>query len=1168
MSENTPVNPAEIPVFTGNLELLDEKVKALSGAGGKIATAAGDVHTSFGGLRSFYKAPEAEQLFATTQPVKDKALDISSDMCTIAGALGTYASDIRPLKQKLDDLRRDAVAFREKIADDDKWREDGDLVEENNDRRNEIAEVWTQFQAAERAAHAKIVALVGGKALKVNDGSNGKDMYGYDAEALKQAKSLPWGDAVEESTPWWQVWEHAYDFGKGIIVDGVWGTIKGLGTLVGFQGWDAAGQAWKGLGQLATGLVITASPLGAAFWMADDKDLPGWIRDSRTAMKETGKALVAWDQWGSNPARAAGAVTFNVLTTVFTGGAGGAAAGAGKAGAVAKAISFAGKAGRAIDPTTYLFKGAGAGITKIGDVMNGLKGMGNINMPPIPEGTVVLPEGSLMRPDGTINLPDGAPVPAGAIEVPSGAVRLPEGTPVPTGAVDLGDGVVKLPDDVPAPAGSVPLQEGTVALPKDTPAVPADATPLPVDEGAPARYLDGQGNVLDENGKVVSDVKDAPTDTVDRPAAGADNPRVDTPAKVPAMAGAAVHAGDNTAVHLGNSLDTNLGDVGRVGDDVPARVPDTPGGLADNTPGGLADNLPTGQAGNNLPGGGADHLPGGGAGDHLPTNSVDNTPGTGGGDHVPGGHGDGPATGGHEGPGAGQGGTGGDHVPGSGSDVPPPPHDGGFGGAEPTVPDAPRGNLPDGSWAGENGLTLDRTANAAADDFMRRSAEAEPRITESMQAIAGRVDDGRLIGLEYRLKGEDSLKRKIATDMLEDIGMDHTRVLDGIKDSIRYTMEVPSRGYGRGVQQAIDDLQARGFENVTFKNTWDSAGYKGINSTWRDPVSGQVFELQFHTPESFAAKMDGHALYEKERLPGVSADELAAIRAEQSELFGKVPVPHDAGAIGLGSRAADDAVSALGKDLDGAADDIASVADDVGDLGDEAAGAADDAARTGDDAADGADDATSPYTNGPDGGWGGAGWVEEPSAYAASVYDSLRGTPNHVDVPVMARNTGLNESVIRQVKTHMMRQLHDVVVRPGEWKRGLFTPRDDIAALWDGARKGTLDADQIREFRNLMTHEYVESRLMKGGLPYLHDQTGLWRYGEDGDFQGRRSPKSLSAAGAHDLAPNPVRGGFGTQWQKLGLKHPKTVLADDLSNIDDFVKDIVQELRAKGVNVK
>ncbi|MEU1185723.1 ADP-ribosyltransferase, partial [Streptomyces sp. NPDC005820] len=128
---------------------------------------------------------------------------------------------------------------------------------------------------------------------------------------------------------------------------------------------------------------------------------------SRTAMKETGKALVAWDEWGKNPGRAAGAVTFNVLTTVFTGGAGGAAAGAGKAGAVAKALSIAGKAGKVIDPMTYIAKGAGAGLSKIGDIAKGLKGIGKIDMPTLPDGSVHLPDGRLLDPNGNLLSPDG-----------------------------------------------------------------------------------------------------------------------------------------------------------------------------------------------------------------------------------------------------------------------------------------------------------------------------------------------------------------------------------------------------------------------------------------------------------------------------------------------------------------------------------------------------------------------------------------------------------------------------------------------------------------------------------------------------------------------------------------------------------------------------------------
>ncbi|MFI6687047.1 DUF6507 family protein [Streptomyces sp. NPDC050485] len=213
----------------------------------------------------------------------------------------------------------------------------------------------------------------------------------------------------------------------------------------------------------------------------------------------------------------------------------------------------------------------------------------------------------------------------------------------------------------------------------------------------------------------------------------------------------------------------------------------------------------------------------------------------------------------------------------------------------PDGPAEPRGNLPDGSWEGPRGLHLDPHANAAADQFMHRAQSADPGITDAVKSAADRVDHGKLTGLEYRLKGEDSLKRKIATALHDDPMLRPEDALGGVKDSVRYTVELPAKGYAHGVQQAVDDFRGRGFESVTFKNTWDSAGCKGINSTWRDPVSGQVFEVHFHTPESFTAKTDGHVLYEKERLPGVSRDDLAAIRAEQSELFGKVPVPHGAG---------------------------------------------------------------------------------------------------------------------------------------------------------------------------------------------------------------------------------------------------------------------------------
>ncbi|MFD4016448.1 hypothetical protein [Streptomyces sindenensis] len=1128
MSDAQPVVLEGIPVFTGDLALLDATVKELTKDGAKIATAAGDIHSSFGGLQAFYQAPEADQLFATTKPVADRGAALKSDLATITGALGTYSDEAYPLVEKLRQLKRDAGAFLVKVNADDKWREDGDLVEENNHRRDEIRETWAAFQAVERACYNKIIAMVpGGKPLTTNDGSNGKHMYGYDAEALKQAKGLPWGDPVKESTRWYQFYEHVWDFGKGFVVDGVWGTVKGLGTLFGTEGWDTAKQAWTGLGNLATGVILTvAAP--HALWLTPEKDLPGFARDARNAMKETGKALIAYDQWGENPARAGGAVTFNVLTTVFTGGAGGGASGAGKAAAAAKTLSFANKASRVVDPTTYLFKGAGAGLTKISNVMDGLKGMGRVEIPNLPPGAITLPDGAFKLGDGTLHLPEGAALPEGAFEIPKGSVRLPAGAEIPTGAVDLGDGIVHLPEGITPPAGSLPIQEGTLKLPEGTTALPENAVELTTPDGKTV-YVDHEGNILAADGTLKQHHTEAlrenpPTAASTR--TDADSPLPRTPAEQSALVGAGARGGSDT-VRLGS----DLGDTGRIGDDL-GRTGD-----------GFRDRAPLGSR-TDEPG-------------HSPSASHASSAG---------GHGEGPG-GGHDNA------TvrshtaqhDGDGIPSSSGDGgTPPAYENGSGGPGAFVPDGPRGDLPDGSWAGENGLRLDREANSAADDFINRSIDAEPGITDALQGIAGKINDGRLIGLEYRLKGDDSLKRKLATDLLEDSAVAPSRVLEDIKDSIRYTMEIPSNNYTHGVQQAVTDLQAKGFENVTFKNTWESAGYKGINSTWRDPVSGRIFEVQFHTADSFVAKMDGHALYERERLPGNTPRQLAAIRAAQSELFGKVPVPRDAGGIKLGAHGTDVVASNVGRDVDPTPGDLPSVADDTGGLSYNSADAAE--YRAG-EAPDGL---TSGTTDGSGSGWGGAGWVEQPSVYAAGVYESLRATPNHIDIPAMSRNTGIDKSVLRQVKSHMIRSQYDIVVGPGDWRRGSFTPRDDLADLWDGARKGTLNEAQIKEFRNLMTHEYVESQLMKAGLPYLKDQAGLWRREADGTYVdgGRYSPKSLSAAGAHDLAPHPVRGGFGSAWQKLGLRHPKTKLAPDLSNLDDFVKDVFQELRAKGLNLK
>ncbi|MEC4569609.1 hypothetical protein [Streptomyces virginiae] len=733
MSGNAPVDPAEVPVFTGDLAVLDAKVKLISSGGATVSTKASDVHTSFGGLQAFYQAPEADQLFATTKPVSDLGLKLSTDMCTIAGALGTYSRDAAPVIKKLENLKAEAAAFREKTDKDSKWREDGDLIDENLDRRNEIAEVWAEFQEVERAAYAKIVALVGGKPLRVNDGSNAKDMYGYDAEAMKQSKSLPWGDAVEESIPAWQIWEHAWEFGKGIVVDGIWGTLKGLGGLVGLQGWDVFKQSWTGLAKLGTGLAISTIPgVGPLFLAAPDDKLPSWLRDSRTAMKETGKALLAWDQWGSNPSRAAGAVTFNVVTTIFTGGAGGAASGAGKAGAVAKTLSFAGKAGRAIDPMTYIFKGAGAGFSKIGDVMAGLRGMGKVEVPNINlDGAVALPEGAIHLPDGAIHLPSGSAVPDGAIKLPDGNIKLPEGTTT--------------------------LPPGTVKLPVD----------------GPPKFMDLEGNIykadgsLDQSGTAA---RQEPTPEADSGVPRTEAPKTDTPstARVPEreLVGVGARGGD---------------DVIRVGSDI-----SDPLHTLDNGPRG-ADHTPGGHAG--------DHTPGGHAPDNMPRNDLNNPGGPRPDSPTPTGatHPDGPGSGAThpDGPGSGAthadgpGGTGGTHPVGPGTNgLPDSPGTGGVDDATRAGDDAPDsgphqpGDLRYGEGSTEWVQRTPEQAKYWHDEHVRLANENEAWRLQHYEATRGhRLDADRIVdGQRLPKLTEGTSPKWLATDDLPSADREYYRL--------------------------------------------------------------------------------------------------------------------------------------------------------------------------------------------------------------------------------------------------------------------------------------------------------------------------------------------------------------------------------------------------------
>ncbi|QDQ13427.1 YwqJ-related putative deaminase [Streptomyces spectabilis] len=406
-----PIDPNGIPQFTGDLEQLERDVSDLRGEASRFRDAGGDVHSDFQGLSAFYEAPEAEQLFATTRPVRTKTDAFADDLEKVAQALSEYATDVRPLAKKLKQLQTEASAFYiDEVSTDDDWRKDDDKRDHNNRLVEEVKAATQAFRAAEIDCHNKITGLVGGVRLRPSsDGTSSCDTYGYTDDVLDQAGEFPWGSTVEkdrDGVDW--LLHKAKDVGKGFFIDGLGGAAGALVTLVGQGegGWGAAGEAWTNLGKLATGLTLSIGPAAGVFWLAKDDQLPSWLRDSRRTVVDTGKGLIAYDEWSKNPARAAGLVGFNALTILATRGAGAAA----KGGAAAKTISAVSKFGRAVDPFTYVAKGVQFGVTKVGDLLTPLRNARTVTGLDAPAGSYhLVDEGATPQPRPA-SVPDNARV--------------------------------------------------------------------------------------------------------------------------------------------------------------------------------------------------------------------------------------------------------------------------------------------------------------------------------------------------------------------------------------------------------------------------------------------------------------------------------------------------------------------------------------------------------------------------------------------------------------------------------------------------------------------------------------------------------------------------------------------------------------------------------------
>ena len=181
--------------------------------------------------------------------------------------------------------------------------------------------------------------------------------------------------------------------------------------------------------------------------------------------------------------------------------------------------------------------------------------------------------------------------------------------------------------------------------------------------------------------------------------------------------------------------------------------------------------------------------------------------------------------------------------------------------------------------ADDASATEQAEAENLADEIYDHAAEVEPTITSQLKSLEN--DQAKLIGLEHRLKTKESLSRKILKDA-HDMEVTPQEAASTIHDAIRYTFVIDE-----------DSYVTKGNTLTAFKNYWadDSRAYQGINTNFKD-ANGTVFELQFHTPESFDTKESKtHDLYEIIRDENSTAEEKAEATQKHDELFKLIPVP-------------------------------------------------------------------------------------------------------------------------------------------------------------------------------------------------------------------------------------------------------------------------------------
>lgn len=179
-----------------------------------------------------------------------------------------------------------------------------------------------------------------------------------------------------------------------------------------------------------------------------------------------------------------------------------------------------------------------------------------------------------------------------------------------------------------------------------------------------------------------------------------------------------------------------------------------------------------------------------------------------------------------------------------------------------------------------------------AREVKQQAENIQPHVTELLQEETAAIG-GMLKDLEHKLKSEESIARKIRTNLDIYPEWSLSNASEAVYDGLRYTAVFEDSQYANGCLALLKSLGRKGFEVIRRINywgpQWKARPYRGINTVLQTP-DGQSFELQFHTERSCEIKQRVHPLYERARESN-DPSEMSDLEAWMMKEWRGVPVP-------------------------------------------------------------------------------------------------------------------------------------------------------------------------------------------------------------------------------------------------------------------------------------